>query len=540
MNTIADREHYIMACAKDPLYFGKVIAPQYFFKGFAPFHRCMLDEVNNRPPNCNMVVLEVPRGFAKSMLVSTLNPLHRCIFHKIKFVVIASYSGDRANLIIADYKNIIKNRNFQQLFPGTVLVKDREDLVEVENKELGFHFWIMGRGRTSQVAGMRVEEARPQIFIGDDLEDPEESYNQAIVDKNEAFVNGVVQYGLDNEIGYSILVGTPFAFDCTTQRFTRNYKQGVRTIMYPGLVSDICQSGNRKAVTAEEMSKKLGVPIGHSIWEDKFSTEYLLKKQSDAIENGTIEHFMRNIMLDPKSEGSLRLPLEKAHRIPKDKLDEVKKIKMNVYILADYAYSKQIWADESAYVVVGIDDDANHYLLASDSGKWGDIGTTDKIIEKVIEYKDNLRAVGVESKGIGFIERRLNELKREHNLKFAFEELKSKNVSKPMRIKSTISLFENGQVYIVDGQRKFEAQASRWRGEAMTHGDDIIDAWGYITTDGLIVKPITQKTKEELDRERNHIEFEKWAKQWPDYQKKKAEGMARRVVHAGAMRHSYF
>jgi hypothetical protein len=211
-----------------------------------------------------------------------------------------------------------------------------------------------------------------------------------------------------------------------------------------------------------------------------------------------------------------------------------------VYILADYAYSRQIWADESAYVVVGIDDDANHYLLASDSGKWGDIGTGDKIIEKVIEYKDQLRTVAVESHSVGYIERRLNELKRENNLTFAFEELKSKNITKPMRIKSTISLFDNGQVYIIDGQRKFESQASRFRGEDMKHGDDIIDAWSYVTSPGLVAKPVTNKTKEEIEKEKNHIMFERWAKQYPDYQKKQAEGMTRRVVHANAMRPSYF
>jgi hypothetical protein len=538
MTSLTENEQVVFGCAKDPFFFGKVVAPQYFFKGFASFHRHMLDEVNNRPKHCNMIVLEVPRGFAKSMLVSTLNPLHKCVFGGIKFVVVSSYSGDRANLIIGDFKNIIKGEHFQKWFRGTVLVREREDLIEVENKELGFHFWVMGRGRGSQIAGMRVEETRPQIFIGDDLEDPEESYNQSIVDKNEAFVNGVVQYGLDNEVGYSILVGTPFAFDCTTQRFTRKYPEGVRTIMYPGIVSDVAPMGNRKGMTAEEMSAKLGVPVGHSIWEDKFSTESLLKKRDDSVKNGTIEHFMRNIMLDPRSEGTVRIPVEKMHRIPLDKLDEVKKMKLNVYILADYAYSRQVWADESAYVVIGIDDDSNHYILASDCGKWGDIGTTTKIIEKVNEYKSQLKFVGVEARGMGYIEKSINEIKRANNLSFAFEELKPKNRSKAERIKSTISMFDNGQVYIVDGQRKIESQMMVFRGEEMKHGDDLIDTWAYIRDVG--VKPITAKTAEEELRLKTHIFFERWANSQPDYVKKQNERtMNRRVYHAG-MRPNYF
>ena len=536
--TLAEREQVLIACAKDPFYFGKIVAPQYFFKGFASFHQCMLDEVNNRPPYCNMVVLEVPRGFGKSIIISTLNPLHRCIFGKLKYVVIASYSCDRANLIIGDFKNIIKGSAFRTWFPGTELVKDREDLIEVKNVDLGFNFQIMARGRNSQVAGMRFEEARPQIFIGDDLESPDETYNQKIVEDNVRFVNEVVQFGLDNEIGYSILIGTPFSFDCTTQRFTRNYPKGVRTICYPALVTDVPAMGNRRSVSADEMASRLGVPIGHSIWEDKFSTEELLQEKDNAIANGTIEHFMRQRMLDPRSEGSIRIPLEKAHRIPIDKLNEILQIPMNIYILADYAYSQNIWSDESAYVVIGIDDDANYYLLESNSGKWGDVGTTEKIIEKVNEYKAKLRTVGVEARGIGHIERSINEIKRRNNLCFGLEELKPRNRTKPERIKSTISLFDDRRVFIVDEKnRKFEEQASRFRGEKMDHGDDIIDAWGYIRED-FVTKPITQKTEEEKKKKEVHEYFERWAKEFPEWQRK--HGETRRVRYAAGMRPSDF
>jgi hypothetical protein len=247
---------------------------------------------------------------------------------------------------------------------------------------------------------------------------------------------------------------------------------------------------------------------------------------------------MRQRMLDPRSEGSVRIPIEKMHRIPKDKLADIQHIKMNIYIMADYAYSRQIWADESAYIVVGVDEDANYYILASDCGKWGDIGTTEKIIEKIIEYKSGLKMVGVESRGIGFIERRLNELKREKNLMFAFEELKPKNVSKPERIKSTISLFDDGRVYIVDGQNKLESQMSRFRGEEMKHGDDLIDIWGYVGQPGLLNKPVTQKTEEEKKKKEVHEYFERWAKEFPEWQRK--HGETRRVRYAAGMRPSDF
>jgi len=537
--SLLEQQQVITNCAKDPFYFGKVVAPQYFPNEFAPFHRHMIEEINNLPKHFKMVILEVPRGFGKTLIVSTLNPLHRAIFggrgdNKLKYLVIASYSSGKAEQIINDYKVIIKGNNFQGIFPGTVLLKDREDLIEVENKDMGFRFQVMGRGRSSQIAGLRFEEARPQIFIGDDLEDPDESYNQMIVDKNERFVNGVVQYGLDRERGFSILIGTPFAFDCTTQRFSR-YPKGVKTIRYPGMVSDTVD------MSAAEMSEKLGVPVGHSIWEHgpDTSTEELKKQMDAAIQNGTLEHFMRQVMLDPRPEGALGIPTKRITYIEKDKLDELKKMKMNVYILADYAYSRHIWADESAYVIVGIDDSFNHYILESDAGKWGDIGTTDRIIKKAYEYRDNLKMLGVESRGVGFIEKRVMDMKREKGLSFAFEELKPfKNKSKPERIKGTISLFDDGLVFMVRGQSKLLSQMERFRGEDMLHGDDILDAFAYIRQ--VAIKPVTQKTLEEKGKEQNHLIFERWAKSQPAYIREQNAGLRnRRVYHAG-MRPNYF
>jgi hypothetical protein len=528
MYSLEEQRQIISACSKDEFFFGKIVAPRYFNQGFATFHRHMINEVNNRPSNCNLVVLEVPRGFAKSAIISTLNPLHKCVFKKVKYVIVASYSSGRANKIIGDYKQFVNGEQFRGIFPGTEIIKDREDLIEVKNVDLGFHFQIMARGRDSQVAGMRFEEARPQIFIGDDLEDPDESFNPDVVDKNVAFVDGVVQYGLDPDIGYSVLIGTPFAFDCITGRIGRR-KAGVRKIIYPGLVDDNMIPG---------MSKKLGIPNGHSIWEERFSTECLLQKKNDAILNHNLDHFMRNVMLDPRPGDSIRIPTEKIHHIPVEALDELKRRKLNVYILADYAYSRQIWADESAIVVVGIDDESNHYILWSDKGKWGDVQTTSRIVDKVIEYKSQIRMVGVETRGLGWVERSIMDAKREHNLTFSLTELKPENKSKAERIKATIPLFQDGRVFMIGNQDKLEHELEAFRGEEMRRGDDLMDAWAYIKKVGQ--RPNTEKTQEEKDKAERHRVFEEWALKQPAYIREYAQRQVnRRVYHAG-MRPSDF
>jgi predicted phage terminase large subunit-like protein len=495
-----DIRKVVAACDKNALYFGKIVAPQYFVQDSPSFHHVMLNDINDSGGYYKTIVIEVPRGYAKTMIVSTVNPLHRAVFtgnHRrpYKYIVIASYSNDKAKQILADYRNIVNGDGFQWLFPNTTLPKDTENILEIKNADFGFHFMVMARGRGSQVAGIRFLENRPDIFIGDDLEDPEESYNQKIVDDNVRWLDEVVDYALDPHVGKKILIGTPFFFDCTTQRFMKKAR-GVKVVRFPGLVDN------------EEMAAQLGIPIGNSIWETRFPTKDVVRRRDDAIANlatdpSELESFLRQIMLDPKPPGTVSIPLEKVHYFDPDKLDVGK---LNIFILVDYAYSRKIWADESAIVVIGMDDEANYYVLNAVKGKWGDLGTTSKLLEFVRLYQKNLKAVGVETHSLGFVENSILQAKREGNLNFGTIELKPENKSKAERIKGTISLFEDGRMYFAKGRTgQLESELKNFRGEEMQHGDDLMDAFAYAPK--ITFKPITEKTKAEKDKEDRHKEW---------------------------------
>ena len=373
------------------------------------------------------------------------------------------------------------------MFPYAKLTKDSVYLMEMDNREEegGFHFQIMARGRGSQVTGARFEEARIMRYIGDDLEDPESVYNQEIVDKNENHINEVVLHALAPN-GKIILIGTPFAFDCTTERIAR-YPRGVKVIKYPGLV------------TSEEMAEKISVPVGNSIWEDRFPTEVVERERDDAIENGTIDTFMRQIMLDPRSPGTVKFDMSQIKYVDPE---DIKDIKLNVFILSDFAYSTHAWADDSAIVAVGVDDNANYYVMHADKGKWGDVSTTDELIKVSSLYKSNLRCVGVETRSFKFVQERMLAAKRDANLNFGLTELKPNNRTKPERIKALVPLLEDGRFYMFRGLKKLEGEMMRFRGEKMNHGDDLMDALAYVLD--VAYKPQTTRTQEEKDKEENH------------------------------------
>lgn len=490
LNSNEQLQNLSMKCRFDPLFCGKVWAPQYFPNKFATFHHNLVHRIKNRPDDVWCIVIECRRGAAKTLLVSSLLSLHDSVYDDLKYTVIGSYSDFMAKRIISDIKNMAKGDRFQTMFPTAKIKRDTAYMIEMDDRDdNGFHFQIMSRGRTSQMTGMRFEENRVQRFIGDDLEDPESVFSQDVVDRNEGYINEVVRPALAPG-GFIILIGTPFAFDCTTQRFSR-YKKGVLTIRYPGIVDDRLVPG---------MSELLGIDEGRSIWEDRFPTEMVLRERDEAYANGmsAFNAWMRQIMLDPRPPGAVQFDMNGIRYIHPDDL----KKKLNVFILCDFAYSRQTWADDSAIVVVGVDDENNYYVLYADKDKWGDVKTTEKLVDVADRYKENLRMVGVETRSFGFVQKRLLDAKRSRNLNFGVTELKPSNRSKSERIRALIPLIEDGRLYMVRGLRKLEDEMYQFRGEELRHGDDLMDALAYILD--VAYKPETVQSKEDVSKAENH------------------------------------
>jgi len=504
-------------CAADPLFAGKVWGPSYFSNKSAQFHYDMLKRIKGRPKDVWCIVIECRRQAAKTLVVSSLMSLHDSVYNGLKYTVISSYSDFMAKRIVGDVKNMVSGDRFQMMFPKAKITRNTAYMIEVDNRgDGGFHFQIMSRGRTSQVTGIRFEENRPSLFVCDDLEDPEGVYSQDIVDKNENYINEVVRPAMAPG-GLIMLIGTPFAFDCTTQRFSR-YERGVMTIKYPAIVDDHIVPG---------MSEMLGLPEGVSIWEDRFPTATVLRERDEAYANGpsAFNAFMRQYMLDPRPPGAVQFNMELIKYIDPEAINK----KLNVFILCDFAYSRQTWADDSAIIAIGVDEDSNFYVLYADKDKWGDIGTTNKLIEVATRFKENLRTVGVETRSMGFVQKMMIEAKRKSDLNFGITELKPANRSKSERIKALIPLLEDGRFYMARGLRKLEDEMYRFKGVELRRGDDLMDSMAYILD--VYYKPETVKTQKEKDEEMNHLEWQAIWREVDEMKKERENHNSIRGVH---------
>jgi len=514
VNTTEQIRNLNIKCQDSALFAGKLWSPQYFPNKFASFQHDIIRRIENRPKDVEIIVIECPRGAAKTLLISSLLSVHDGVYNNLKFTVIASNADDMAQRIVGDATNFIKSERFSKMFPGTHLVRDKKMLIEISNPDFGFEFQIMSRGRTSQATGLRYKENRIQRFIGDDLEAPEAAYSQELVDSNVRYVNEVIKPAMEPG-GLIILIGTPFAFDCTTRRIS-DYPRGVMTIRYPILVDN--QLGGiymGKKKIGGDMSDMLGIEEGKSIWEDRFPTAWVENKRDVEFSAGrsAFAAFIRQYMLDPRSPGSIQFDMDKIKYIDPNEITK----KLNIFILCDFAYSKQLWADESAIVVVGVDEDNNFYVLYAEKDRWGDVGTTEKIIEVAQRFKENLRMVGVETRSYGFVQKRIMEAKRSTNLNFGLTELKPGNRVKSERIAALIPLLDDGRLYMVRGLSKLEGEMFRFKGEEMKHGDDLMDSLAYILD--ATYKPVTIKTKEEMSKAENHRLWEEEFKRYDEAHK---------------------
>ena len=109
--------------------------------------------------------------------------------------------------------------------------------------------------------------------------------------------------------------------------------------------------------------------------------------------------------------------------------------KCNVYIRCDLAFSKKEYADFSAFIVGGIDDHDNLFILDCDYGRWHLDERLKHLFDLIRKWKSYVRNVGIEKTGSSedFIQM-VEKLKSSENCFFPTAEIKPGKIHKEERI----------------------------------------------------------------------------------------------------------
>lgn len=203
--------------------------------------------------------IAAPRGSAKSELIVFIYLFYCIVFKKKRHVVIVSNTFAKAAKHLENIKMELKdNPDIKRAFPGVKIRKDAEGDSILRHSD-GFEIRILCKGvdQIGSIRGEKFGQYRPDLIIGDDMEDDELVKSQERRAKlREDFDTALIPAG-DSGTQY-IFIGTVLHDDCQIARLVsaEHYPEYTK-LFYKALYED----GKEKV----------------SLWPDKWSVDDLLK-----------------------------------------------------------------------------------------------------------------------------------------------------------------------------------------------------------------------------------------------------------------------
>jgi len=144
------------------------------------------------------VAIAAPRGHAKSTAITHSYTLASVLFKQSRYVLVVSDTEEQAILFLGDIKlELTENDDLIQLFDIKKVVKDTEKVIIVQFND-GSYFRIDAKGSEQKIRGRKWRGMRPDLIIGDDLENDEIVLNDDRRKKfRDWFFNALVPAGGD-------------------------------------------------------------------------------------------------------------------------------------------------------------------------------------------------------------------------------------------------------------------------------------------------------------------------------------------------------
>jgi hypothetical protein len=230
------------------------------------------------------LVVAAPRGGAKSTILSLCIILWAILCRHKTFVAIFSDTAAQAEYIGSNIRRELETNETIRLYFGDVCGQqfgrkwtqtDFEVVFVNEGGVIEHEGRVMVRGAGASVRGMRVGNRRPDLIIGDDMENDEDVRSLELRDKREAWWNRVVMPMVDPK-NVSVIVGGTMLHD-------------------DALLARLIDSP--QYITKKWSCWRDGIE-GESYWPERFSKAYLLNiRDTDPIT------FALEYLNDPKLTG---------------------------------------------------------------------------------------------------------------------------------------------------------------------------------------------------------------------------------------------
>jgi len=399
------------------------------------------------------VAIAAPRGHAKSTAVTHAYQIAALLFRTRSFALLISDTEGQAIQFLGDIKSeLLENEDLIQQFEIKRFIKETESDIIVEFKD-GEQFRIIAKGSEQKVRGIKWRNKRPDLIIGDDLENDEIVLNPERREKfRNWFLNALLPCGADHCIFR--FVGTILHLDSMLQRLLNNK-----------------QWTTLKFAAHDKEFKNI-------LWPEKFNEKRLRSIRANYEEEGNLEGYSQEYLNDPVAEGNTYF--RKQDFIAMDDPDRDRPM---IYVAsADFAISEKEKADYTVLMVAGIDSEGIIYILDVRRGRIGSIDIINELISIGRRYDPEIFTFETEKidKAIGpFLEQEM----RKTGVYL--------NINKVVPSKSKTTRGKSIQAMMKSGSVRFDKETDWYpdmETELMTitpsgprgKHDDFFDAFAYI------------------------------------------------------------
>jgi predicted phage terminase large subunit-like protein len=459
-----------------------LLAPKYDNpKPIPPFHYELWDLFCT---DVRKAAAAAPRGHAKSTAVTHAYVLAMMLFRVKSFCLLVSDTEGQAAEFLGDIKaELTSNEDLKKLFGVKKVLKDTETNIIVQFDD-GEKFRIIAKGSEQKVRGLKWLGKRPDLIVGDDLENDDIVMNP---ERRKKFMrwlmNALIPCGSDT--CWIRLVGTILHLDSALQRILED--ETWETLFYEAHNPDFSVILWPEQYSRERLED---IRAGYMAQNDPegYSQEYLNKPV--AIENA---FFNKDYFFDfERNDGEPLLP------------------NLEYYAAADFAISEKERADYTAIVVCGVAPDGKVYVV--DARRFR--GDADEIISELLAVQKMWKPqiftfeTAKIDKAIGpSLEREMLRQKTFLNIVKM-----TPTQSKTMRARSIQAMHKSGSI-------RYDKEASWYpdfESELLTVSDsgprgkhdDYLDAFAYV---GLTINQYYEAQSDE------EIEDEEWEEELFDF-----------------------
>ncbi len=402
----------------DLISFGKVISAETFKKKTPSFHYEISDVVlGNATYNENgdlvygsyenkFILIEAPRGFAKSELIAGFLVLWHCIYEEgDKYVIIQSKALKEAKKRLRTIKKILNySGEFKALYGDWDEEKAAswsEDKVTIRsfNKYSGkIEEWtIEAKGTGQQIRGAKEGNQRISLLVLDDPEDENNTKTEDAMESNfDNFLSAIP--GLDVDKGRCVVIGTPIHQLCIVERlmkmtgWIKKRYQAIDEVKKTSIWEDMYSFETA-------MAEKAALASVHKLSKWYSERQCMITGDEDQhFKEEDIRYWDGSIEINKYNEAILTIThlgfYDRETRIVKiEELLEPKVIPVNIFVGIDPASSQSKKADYSVTMPIAYDRDENIYVLNYYEKQVSPTVHADQIVETFLKLKPKRASV---------------------------------------------------------------------------------------------------------------------------------------------------